>query len=78
MVLEPITRTCHEEPIAVNLGSCEAGRLLRGLSWMNMSSDDEMTDWAQLRDFLVRIPLAEWTETGLPHAISYKSRALFA
>ena len=62
----------------MNLGSCEAGRLLRGLSWMNMSSDDEMTDCAQLSRLSCPHSLAEWTETGLPHAISYKSRALFA
>ena len=40
--------------------------------------DDERLIVPSWRDFVVRIPLAEWTETDLPRAISYKSRALFA
>jgi hypothetical protein len=55
-VSEPIRRTCHEEAIAVNLGSCEPGRLLRGLSWMNMSSDDVMTECPAGETFLSACP----------------------
>ena len=45
---------------------------------MNMSSDDEMTDCARLARLSCPHSLAEWTETGLPHAFSHKRKALFA